>query len=112
MKLLLAIVSNDDSSSVQSGLTNEGFFVTKLSTTGGFLKAGNTTFLIGTDDSEIERIIKIIGKYSQKRKTVLPSSMPSTTYAGAPINGGPSLVEVTVGGATVFVMNVERFEKM
>ena len=47
MKLIVAIVNSDDSASVQEGLTEGGYFVTKLSTTGGFLKKGNTTFLIG-----------------------------------------------------------------
>ena len=50
MKLILAIVNNDDSAIAASALTKEGFFVTKLSTTGGFLMVGNTTFLIGTED--------------------------------------------------------------
>ena len=49
MKLIIAIVNSDDSSSVQAALTEEGYFVTKLSTTGGFLKKGNTTFFIGTN---------------------------------------------------------------
>ena len=47
MKLIIAIVNNDDSAVVSSSLTKEGFTVTKLSTTGGFLMVGNTTFLIG-----------------------------------------------------------------
>ena len=51
MKLILAIVNNDDSAYASASLTEEGFFVTKLSTTGGFLMVGNTTFLIGTHGS-------------------------------------------------------------
>ncbi len=50
MKLILAIVSNDDSGAVSSALTREGYSVTKLATTGGFLMAGNTTFIAGVDD--------------------------------------------------------------
>ena len=49
MKLIIAIVNNDDSSDVQTALTEGGFFVTKLATSGGFLKKGNTTFFIGTN---------------------------------------------------------------
>ncbi len=112
MKLLLCIVSNDDSSTVQAALTSEGFFTTKLSSTGGFLKAGNTTFLIGAEDGDVDTILALIGKYSKKRKTVLPSSMPTTVYSGAPMSTGSAPIEVTVGGATVFVLNIERFEKM
>ena len=50
MKLILAIVNNEDSAIAASALTKEGFLVTKLSTTGGFLMVGNTTFLIGTEE--------------------------------------------------------------
>ena len=52
MKLVLAIVSKDDSSMVSSALTQEGFSVTKLATTGGFLMAGNTTFISGVEDDQ------------------------------------------------------------
>lgn len=56
MKLVLAVVNNDDSAIVTSALTNEGFFVTTLSTTGGFLMAGNRTLMIGTDDDKVEKL--------------------------------------------------------
>ena len=57
MKLLIAIVNNEDSAVVSSALTKEGFSVTKLSTTGGFLMVGNTTFLIGAeDDKNLENV--------------------------------------------------------
>lgn len=112
MKLLLCVVSNDDSSAVQAALISEGFFSTKLSSTGGFLKAGNTTFLIGAEDRDIDAILAIVGKYSKKRKTMLPNSMPTSAYAGTTMNTGSAPIEVTVGGATVFVLNIERYEKM
>ena len=57
MKLIIAIVNSDDSSAVQGALTENGYFVTKLSTTGGFLKKGNTTFFVGTNDDKVEIII-------------------------------------------------------
>ena len=112
MKMLLSIISNDDSAAVQAALTSEGFFMTKLATTGGFLKAGNTTFLMGVNDNEVEKVLGIMAKYSKKRKTVLPSTMPAASYSGVPTVAAASPVEVTIGGATIFVMNVERFEKM
>ena len=71
MKLLLAIVNNDDSAAVANNLTAKGFIATKLATTGGFLKAGNTTFLIGTDDEKVETVIDIIKTFSHKRKQVV-----------------------------------------
>jgi uncharacterized protein YaaQ len=107
MKLIMAIVSYDDGNAVQTNLTKEGFSVTKLATTGGFLMRGNTTFLIGTEDEKVERAIEIIGNCSKKRKQIVPSTASNgmAMYTAFP-------VEITVGGATVFVMNVERFEKL
>lgn len=106
MKLLLAIVNNDDSAVVANNLTAEGFSVTKLATTGGFLKSGNTTFLIGTDDERVDNVIGIIERFSKKRTQIVPAG---ANDAFSSFESSP--VEVSVGGATIFVMNVERFEK-
>ena len=107
MKMLIAILNADDASAVIQNLMKEGYSVTRLSTTGGFLRAGNVTILIGVKDDRVQAVIDIIGKYSKSRKQVIPT----TSEAG--INFSPSMpVEVTVGGATIFVLNVERFEKV
>ena len=106
MKLVLAIVNKDDSSAVSTALTKEGFSVTKLASTGGFLMAGNTTFLVGVDDERVDQVLATIEKHSKKRTQMIPSTSYGTSaYASFP-------VEVTVGGATVFVMNIERYEKL
>lgn len=107
MKLVLAIVSNDDSSMVSAALTKGGFSVTKLATTGGFLMAGNTTFIVGTEDDKVDQVIDIISKQSRRRTQLVPSTstMDVGMYSSFP-------VEVTVGGSTVFVLNVDRFEKI
>ncbi len=107
MKLVLAIVSYDDSSMVSSALTKDGFAVTKLATTGGFLKSGNTTFIVGTDDDKVDQVIEIIAKQSRRRTQLVPST---TTLDIGMYSSYP--VEVTVGGSTVFVLNVDRFEKV
>lgn len=105
MKLILAIVNNDDSARASGALTKEGFFVTKLSTTGGFLMVGNTTFLIGTEDGQENRVIEILSEYSATREQCAPA-------LGRGVNDGSIDEKVTVGGATVFVMSVDRFEKL
>ena len=60
MKLIFAIINNDDSNSATAALNKEGVAVTKLSTTGGFLMTGNTTLLIGAEDKDVEKITKIL----------------------------------------------------
>ena len=106
MKLVLAIISHDDANTVTQSLTKAGFSSTKLATTGGFLMSGNTTLLIGVEDEKVDDVIRIIADNSRKRTKMVPStaSFSAGMYAGMP-------VQVTVGGATIFVMNVERFEK-
>jgi len=108
MKLVLAIVNNDDASAVSATLTNEGFFITKLSTTGGFLQAGNTTLLIGADDGEVERIKKIIKEHSFTRSKDVPTNASFGRGMGLSDTG----VKTSVKGATVFVLGVESFEKL
>lgn len=107
MKLIYAIVSDDDSSVVSRQLTKNGFFATKLATTGGFLMSGNTTFMICTDDEKVPQAIEIIKQNSRKRKQMVPSA---DTYSLGSYSLFP--VEVTIGGATIFVTNVEHFEKV
>lgn len=107
MKLILAIVSNDDTNSVIKALGKEGFQTTKLATTGGFLSKGNSTLITGCDDKDVKAIINIIGQESKKRTELVPGTAPfdANELITAPI-------EVTVGGATVFVLNVEEFYKI
>ena len=107
MKLMLAIVNNDDAHSVNSVLSKEGFSATKIASTGGFLMNGNSTFLLGVKDEDVDRAIELIGQYSKKRVQPAPVDM---SYNTAAIGAFP--VEVTVGGATIFVMNVERYDRV
>jgi len=111
MKLIYSIVNNDDSHPVSNALTQSGFSVTKLASTGGFLMSGNTTFLVCSDDEKVDEVIEIIKDNSRKRKQFVPAATAASYggegggYAGFP-------VEVSVGGATVFVTDIERFEKV
>ena len=105
MKLVFAIVNKDDSNMVASALIRAGFPTTKLATTGGFLKAGNTTFLLGLDDDRVDEALEVIKKYSKKRTQMVSSNV----YGGSEYTTFP--VEVTVGGATVFVTDVNCYEK-
>lgn len=106
MKLITAIINKDDAKSVRKQLVSAGFSVTHLSTTGGFLMAGNVTLLIGVEDEKVNTCIGIIQQNSSRRTEVIPAM---ANY-GAEVPGQP--LEVTVGGATVFVTDVERFEKL
>ena len=107
MKLILAIVNNDDSAKASSALTDAGFSVTRLSTTGGFLMVGNTTFLIGTSDEDCQKAVDILKKYCTSRRRV----QASTASFGMGLGHMSLPAEITVGGATVFVLDVAQMEK-
>jgi len=106
MKLVLAIVNHDDAHNVIRNLTQGGFPVTKLATTGGFLQVGNVTLIMGVSEDKLDDAINIIKQSSTSRQQILPT--PAETDAGffstLPIN-------VKVGGATVFVMDIDAFHK-
>ena len=106
MKLIMAIVNNDDSPVVATNLTSKGFSVTKLATTGGFLKSGNTTFIVGTADERVDEVISTIETFSKKRTKIVPASTNTASCAFE-----SNSVEVAVGGAAIFVLGVDRFEK-
>ena len=74
MKLILAIINNDDSVRASAALNNAGYFVTRLSTTGGFLMAGNMTLLIGTEDERVDDCIKVISRCCKQRTEIVPGT--------------------------------------
>ena len=107
MKLIVAVLRKEDEADTIAELNKKGFFVTELATTGGFLMAGNMTLLIGTEDERVDACIACISKCCKQRTEIVPgaASIGLGLESAMPI-------EVTVGGATVFVTNVERFEKL
>ncbi|MBE6803290.1 MAG: transcriptional regulator [Ruminococcaceae bacterium] len=108
MKLIVAIINNDDANAVMSNLTKNGYQATKLSTSGGFLRAGNITLLIGVEKNKVDEVINLIGECSSQRKKITPVN---NTYIGdSMLSSMP--IEVTVGGATIFVLDVEQFYKI
>lgn len=107
MKLVIAVIQDKDSNRLSNALVQEGFRATKLASTGGFLRAGNTTFLIGVEDERVHEVFQVISNSCKVRDQLVT---PVTPMGGATDSYIPFPVEVQVGGATVFVVPVERFE--
>ena len=108
MKLIIAIVQDEDASRLISTLMNEWYSVTKLATTGGFLRAGNTTLLLGGEDDRVKGALDVIERVCKSRKQIATSPSPVAGTSGV---YAPYPIEVVVGGATVFVLDVEQFVK-
>lgn len=109
MRLIIAMVQDQDVHKLLKALTEHHYSATKLASTGGFLRQGNTTLMIGVPAEKVGEVMEIIKETCQTRKqlvTPLASVGPSmNNYMQAP-------VEVTVGGATVFVLEVADFIKI
>lgn len=102
MKLLFAIIQNDDQKALTRALVEHEISVTRIASTGGFLRGGNTTLMIGVQDEKLATVLDVIREYSSRRSIV---TLPA---AGLPHNIDSVSVPmtVTVGGATVFIMDV------
>jgi uncharacterized protein YaaQ len=107
MKLVVAVVQDKDSNRLSNALVKEGFRATKLASTGGFLRAGNTTFMIGTEDERVQEALEVIKSNCKIREQLVT---PVSPMGGTTDSYIPFPVEVQVGGAAVFVLPVERFE--
>lgn len=107
MKLVIAVIQDKDSNRLSNSLVEAGFRATKLASTGGFLKAGNTTFIIGIEDERTSEVLQVIRNNCKTREQLVT---PVSPMGGTSDSYIPFPVEVQVGGAAVFVMPVERFE--
>ncbi len=105
MKLIMAIVSSDDSREVLDRLTKAGLRATVISTTGGFLREGNTTLLLGAEERKIAQAVEVI-RQTCKRRTQWVSPLPTLEGPGLEMS---EPIEVSAGGAVVFVLGVEQF---
>ena len=109
MKLMYIIVRQDNESDVVNALISENFIITKLSTSGGFLRKGNTTLFSCVDDKDLDKAISIVKKECGKRQKIqveMPINLPSTAINYTTV---PTTIEI--GGATIIVTDVYKFEK-
>ncbi|ARF14256.1 hypothetical protein CSV69_11135 [Sporosarcina sp. P26b] len=106
MKLIVAVVQDQDSNRLSSALTKSDFRNTKLASTGGFLRAGNTTFLMGVEDDLVSKALDLIRDNCRSRDQMVAPVSPMGGNADSYI---PYPIEVEVGGATVFVLPIEQF---
>ncbi|UOQ44693.1 cyclic-di-AMP receptor [Halobacillus salinarum] len=108
MKMIIAIIQDKDSNRLTNALTENDFKATKLSTTGGFLREGNTTLMIGCEDDDVDDVLGILRKNCSQREQLVAPISPMGGNADSYI---PKPVKVEVGGATVFVLPVDSFYK-
>ncbi|EKB54780.1 MULTISPECIES: cyclic-di-AMP receptor [Facklamia] len=106
MKLLVAIVQDQDQQILGKAFLENNIRATKLSSTGGFLRSGNTTFLIGIEDERIDEVLEIIKQSCQSREQFVSSPIHLDMNLEV-TNTYP--LKVDVGGAIVFVLPIDSF---
>ncbi|HSK52967.1 MAG TPA: cyclic-di-AMP receptor [Clostridia bacterium] len=109
MKLIVAIVHNEDAGALVDALLDREYRATRLHSSGGFLKQSNATIIVGVEDDHVEPVIDIVRTNCTSR-TQIVNPMPPIMEPGEFFMPYP--LEVEVGGATVFVLPVERFERL
>ena len=109
MKLIIAIIQDEDHHKLNRLLMEKGFRATRLATSGGCLRAGNTTMMIGVDNERVQEVLDLIEQVCKPRKQTVTAPAPTVDTTGFFI---PYPVEVTVGGATIFVLDVEQFKRL
>jgi len=108
MQLILAIVQDEDAGPVIESLTGAGFRATRISTVGGFLRKGNATVLVGVEKEHLHRALLIIRDNCETRTEYFVPTAPGEVGEPYPLDP----IQVQVGGATIFVLDVERFERL
>lgn len=108
MKLVVAVIHDRDQKRTTDGLRGAGFRFTKIGSTGGFLREGNVTVLIGAEEGEVEKILGILEESSRTREQYVNVLPPEATPVGALLTNP---VKVQVGGAIAFVLDVEQFQR-
>jgi uncharacterized protein YaaQ len=109
MKLVIAVVQGKDVDELLRGLVSEGYRATQVSSSGGFLRESNVTLLIGVDDDEVPAVQRIIQDNCHSRTQFVNPLMPIVEPGEALL---PAPVEVPIGGATVFVVRIDRFVRL
>jgi uncharacterized protein YaaQ len=110
MKLVIAVVHNRDKNNITDALLAAGFKFTTVASSGGFLREGNTTLLIGSEADEIEAVMDLLRENCHTREQYVNALPPDAAPIGTFLPTAP--MKVTVGGAITFVIDVERFERV
>lgn len=106
MKLIVSVVHSDDAPGLLEALTQRQYRATTIGTTGGFLREGNATVLVGVEADQVDDVLALIRENCRTR-TQYMNPLPPVMEPGE--LHLPYPVEVEVGGATIFVLDVDRF---
>lgn len=108
MKLIIAVIQNEDEDGLVQALEDSNISSTRIGSSGGFLRASNVTMMIAVDDDQVDAVFALLRKHCKRRTRHLYPLLPNLEARERFLGSIP----VEVGGATVFVVPVERMEKI
>lgn len=108
MKLIVAIVQAYDTDPLLRNITSAGFRVTRIQSTGGFLRAGNSTVFMGVENDRVRECLEVVRSSSRSRVEVVPDDLEAEIFELT----GADVHTVVIGGAVVFVLPIARFERI
>jgi uncharacterized protein YaaQ len=108
MKLILAVIQNEDQDVLAAAMEAEGLSVTRIGSSGGFLRASNVTLMMAVEDRQVERVLILLGKHCRRRTKHLRPWSPGVEAR----ERFPGAIPIEVGGAAVFILDIERMEKI
>lgn len=108
MNLIVAVIQDRDADAAVAALTSKSYRMTRIGTTGGFLQQGNTTLLIGVDEAAVNDVIGVLRSQCRRREMFVPMAVGGSDQSFGLTNP----IGVEVGGATVFVLEVEQFAQL
>lgn len=106
-QLVIIIVSSAQAGTLMDKLGHLDFHFTKVDSSGGFLQEATLCLFVGLHHERRKALVELIRQHCHRRKIYIPAHMDVTQ-----IQGQPLMIEAETGGATVFTLNVERFEQL
>jgi len=106
-QLVIANVAGPQAGELVDRLTRGGLYVTQVDSSGGILYEAMTTLLIGLDEKRLPQLLEHVRECCHTRRRYVPA------HVEAPLlEVQPMMIEAEVGGATIYTLNVERFEQL
>jgi uncharacterized protein YaaQ len=108
MKLVMAVIQNEDEDALTDAMENQGFSITRIGSSGGFLRASNVTLMTAVQDDQVPHVLELFGKHCKRRTKQLHPWVPSMEARERFMGSIP----VEIGGAAVFILNLDQVEKI
>ncbi len=108
MKLIIAVLQHEDEDAFVQSLEEANIRSTRIGSSGGFLRASNVTMMIAVTEEQVDVVLNLLKKHCKRRTRHLYPLLPNLEARERFLGSIP----VEVGGATVFILPVERMEKI